>query len=302
MVRATRGRRSGPMTMSATTAITISSENPTSNTGGERIVQKRSRDRSRHPDPAEDLSGLGLVLDLALDGAPAQLRLRRGSAIGLVHRGILHAVLESAYRTAQVGADIAEFFRAENQQNDQQHDQPVPNAPGTHGITLSIAFQHRAQGFRAADDVDVQMIHLLPAHTSGVDDDAKAVGRPLLARQARRHGEELAQHSLVARVAIRQRIDMFLGDDHEMHRGERMDVMKGENIGVLVDFSAGDLSPDDLAEDASLRVHRYFRSAFARRLSARAAFSSIPEMPSRRRSSASTSAGRKPYCASMIRQ
>src|SRR5258708_24634086 len=146
------------------------------------------------------------------------------------------------------------------------------------------------------------MMHLLPAHTSGVDDDAKAVGRPLLARQARRHGEELAQHSLVARVAIRQRIDMFLGDDHEMHRGERMDVVESENIGVLVDFSAGNFSPDDLAEDAVFRVPPYCRSTFGRRLSARAAFSSIAEMPSRRRSSASTWAGRKPYCASMIRQ
>src|SRR6266702_4424730 len=135
MVRATRGSRSGPMTMSATTAITISSENPTSNTGGERIVQ--SRDRSRHPDPAEDPSGLGLVLDLALDGAATQLGLGRRSALGmLVDRGLLHAVLESAPGPAQVGADIAEFFPAKNQQNDQQDDQPVPNTPGTHGVTL----------------------------------------------------------------------------------------------------------------------------------------------------------------------
>src|SRR5256885_1104975 len=138
MVRATRGSRSGPMTMSATTAITISSENPTSNTVGERIAQKRSRDGSRHPYPAEDPSGLGLVLDLALDGAAAQLGLGRRSALGmLVGGGILHAVLESAYSPAQVGADITEFLGAENEQNDQQHDQPVPNAPGTHGLTLS---------------------------------------------------------------------------------------------------------------------------------------------------------------------
>src|SRR6266571_5241986 len=278
MVRATRGSRSGPITMSATTAITISSENPTSNTEGERIVQKRSRDRSRHPDQAEDPSGLGLVLDLAFDGAATQLRLGRRSALGmLVGRGIFHAVLESSYGPAQVGADVTEFFRAENEQNDQQHDQPVPNAPGTHGLPFR-AFQHRAQGFRAADDMDVQMIHLLPAHSSGVYDDAKPVGRPLLARQARRHGEDLAQYRLVAHVAIRERVDVFLGDDHEVNRSERMDVMEGENVGVLVHFLAGDFSPDDLAEDAVFRIHSYFRSAFARRLSARAAFSSTPEI------------------------
>src|SRR5439155_4440024 len=169
-------------------------------------------------------------------------------------------------------------------------------------LNLSIPFHHRAQGCRAADDMDVQMIHLLPTHPSGVDDDAKTVGRPLLARQARRRGENLAQYRLVAQLAIRERVNVFLRDDHEMHRGERMDVMEGENLGVLVDFSTGDFSPDDLAEDAVFRVHPYFRSTFVRRLSARAAFSSIPEMPSRRRSSASTSAGRKSYCASMIRQ
>src|SRR5258708_39128281 len=125
------------------------------------------------------------------------------------------------------------------------------------------------------------MIHLLPAHTSGVDDDAKAVGRPLLARQARRHGEELTQHSLVARVAIGQRIDMFLGDDHEVHRGERMDAMEGENGRVLVDFPARDLSPPDLADDATWRVHRYVRSAFARPVASRATFSPITESPPR---------------------
>src|SRR5258708_11069190 len=132
MVRATRGSRAGAMTMSAPTAITTSWENPTSNRWGDRIVQKRSRARSRHPDPAEDPSGLGLVLDLALDGAPAELRLRRGSAFGLVHRGLLHAVLESAHGPAHVGAAIAEFFRPKNDQNHQRDDPPVPNTPGTH--------------------------------------------------------------------------------------------------------------------------------------------------------------------------
>src|SRR5712691_202076 len=147
-----------------------------------------------------------------------------------------------------------------------------------------------------------QMLHRLPADTSGVDDRAETVGRPLLARQARRRGEDLAEERLLAHAAVGERIDVLFGDDHEMHRGKRVDVVEGEDVGVLVDFLAGDLAPHDLAEDASFRIHLYFRSASARRPSARAAFSSIPEMPSRRRSSASTSAGRNPYCASMIRQ
>src|SRR6267378_5706522 len=141
MVRATRGSRSGPMTMSATTAITISSENPTSNTVVNESLKKEAgtapgiRIRPKTP------SGLGLVLDLALDGAAAQLGLGRGSALGmLVGRRLFHAVLESAYSPAQVGADNTELLRAENEQNDQQHDQPVPNAPGTHGLPFQLRF------------------------------------------------------------------------------------------------------------------------------------------------------------------
>src|SRR5712664_2517270 len=154
MVRATRGRRSGPMTMSATTAITISSENPTSNTGGEevRVVQKKKPGPLPASACARRPSGLRFLLDLALDGTARHLG--RGPALGRLVLGGFHAVLESAYRPAQVGADITEFFRAENEQNDQQHHQPVPNAPGTHGLPFR-AFQHRAQGFRAADDMDV---------------------------------------------------------------------------------------------------------------------------------------------------
>src|SRR5467141_847624 len=158
MVRATRGRRSGPMTMSATTAITISSENPTSNTGGEevRVVQKKKPGPLPASACARRPSGLRFLLDLALDGVARHLG--RGPALGRLVLGGFHAVFESAHRPTQV----------------------------------------------AADDMDVQMIHLLPAHTSGVYDDAKPVGRPLLARQTRRHGEDLAQYRLVAHVAIRE--------------------------------------------------------------------------------------------------
>src|SRR5437867_12546791 len=108
------------------------------------------------------------------------------------------------------------------------------------------------------------MIDLLPADTAGVDDDANAFGRSVIARQARRNGEELVQYRLVDQRASRERINVLLRGDHEMYRGERMDVMEGENLGVFVDFPAGDFSPDDLAEDAVFLAHPYFRSSFAR--------------------------------------
>src|SRR6266404_4601815 len=76
------------------------------------------------------------------------------------------------------------------------------------------------------------MIHLLPAHTPRVDDEAKAVGGALLARQARRRGDEL-----------------------EMHRSDRVDVVEREDVRVLVDFAAGNFAAHDLAEQAIRRGH-----------------------------------------------
>src|SRR5215831_17695710 len=101
------------------------------------------------------------------------------------------------------------------------------------------------------------MIHLLPPHTPRVDDDAKTVGRALLASQPRRLGEDLAEDRLMALVALRKRRDVLLGDDHEMHRGERMDVVERQHVRVLVDLSAGNLAAYDLAEKAIRGGHLF---------------------------------------------
>jgi hypothetical protein len=47
-------------------------------------------------------------------------------------RCFLHAFLEALHRATQIGADIAQFLRAEHERHDQQHDQPMPNAQRTH--------------------------------------------------------------------------------------------------------------------------------------------------------------------------
>ena len=43
-----------------------------------------------------------------------------------------HAFLEALHCAAQIGADIAQFLRAEYQCHDQQNNQPVPNTQRTH--------------------------------------------------------------------------------------------------------------------------------------------------------------------------
>src|SRR4051812_15876453 len=105
MVRATLGSRSGPMTISATTAITISSENPMSN-----MKKLEARPHCQRAGAAAEVSqlrrtthdargarrlGLGLVLDLGVDGTAAELSLilRRGTALDrLVVGRAFHAV------------------------------------------------------------------------------------------------------------------------------------------------------------------------------------------------------------------
>src|SRR5471030_1562941 len=99
----------------------------------------------------------------------------------------------------------------------------------------------------------------------------------------------------MAEVYIHQRGNVRLGDDHEVHRCHRVDVVERENVLVLVHLFARNLALDDFAENAVFQdAPLYLRSASTRELSVLAAFSSIPEIPSRRLSSYNTSVGRRP--------
>src|SRR5687767_13538283 len=137
----------------------------------------------------------------------------------------------------------------------------------------------------------MNMIHLLMPHPAVVDDGAEAVGGARLARQPTRDGEHLAERGLVRRLGVVQRGDVQFGDHQDVHRGLRPDVRESEHFGILVDLLRRDLAADDLAED-TVWIGHFFR----------AAFSSMPEMPSRRFISASTSAGPRPWRASTIMQ
>src|SRR5690349_20478829 len=100
-VRATFGRRSGPITISATTAMTMSSEKPMSN-----ISSRLRRFLPR------------LAID-SLSGAWRNLRL------GRVLFFASHAVLEAFHRASEIRAEIAQLLRSEDENHHQQHDQPM---------------------------------------------------------------------------------------------------------------------------------------------------------------------------------
>src|SRR5258708_4506262 len=112
-VRATLGRRSGPITTSATMPTTKSSDNEMSNMPGVRRGATR----------CEAASALLLVLDLALDG-----QARGGDLARLLRLLALHAVLEALDGPAEVAAHVAQLLGPEDEQHDHQDDDPVPDA------------------------------------------------------------------------------------------------------------------------------------------------------------------------------
>src|SRR5215218_4485152 len=114
-VRATRGSFSGPMTISATAPISAILSNPKS------IMRReatRSGSRLRFDVDGVRIGG-GLVrADLG----------RRCRRIGSGRTAVAHAVLEALDGATEVGADVLQLLRAEHENHDQQHDQPMPDA------------------------------------------------------------------------------------------------------------------------------------------------------------------------------
>src|SRR6476660_9497719 len=151
---------------------------------------------------------------------------------------------------------------------------------------------HARQWRRAADDMYMKMIHVLSPDPARVHDGPEPVGASLLTRERAGLGHHFPKHPRMLRARVRERIQMLFRDDHEVHGGQGIDVVEREHVVVLVHLAAGDLAGDDLAEDAVGHGFPFGREAF----------SSMPERPSRRSSSASTSASGTPCQESITRQ
>jgi hypothetical protein len=98
--------------------------------------------------------------------------------------------------------------------------------------------------------MDMQMHDFLTATPARIDDGPKTIIQTLLLGQHGRQQQDTPQQLFMPWVGIRQRNDMFLGHDHEMHRGHRVDVMKDNQVIILIHLAAGDIPRGDLAEDA----------------------------------------------------
>jgi hypothetical protein len=94
------------------------------------------------------------------------------------------------------------------------------------------------------------MIHLLPRHSSGVDNGAKASLAALIPGKAGAHRQEPPQHRLVLRPNLGQGFNVDLGNHQKMHGRRRMEIVEGQHLVVLVQLADGNFSPSDTAENA----------------------------------------------------
>ena len=240
-----------------------------SNMADVRRTQRAPRGR---PCDCETGAAQALVSVLPLTSPSTVLPVTCGAArgFGRLLAAFAHAVLEAAHRAAKVRADVAQLLGAEDQHHDHQDDQPMPDAERAHmrRPPISSSVEHRAQRLRPAEDVHMDMIHLLMPHPAGVDDGAEAVRRALLAGESPGEREHLAERLVLRHAGVVQRGDVLLRNDQEVHRRLRPDVVESEHVLVLVDLLRRDLAAHDLAENAvRIASFRAFPSA---------AFSSMP--------------------------
>lgn len=77
-----------------------------------------------------------------------------------------------------------------------------------------------------------------------------AVGHAKLPCDPAGDRHEVAEEGLVFRPGVVEGGDVLFGDQHDMHRGRRVNVAEGQTGGVVMDGVSRDLPVADLAEDA----------------------------------------------------
>jgi hypothetical protein len=116
--------------------------------------------------------------------------------------------------------------------------------PAAKAVDLSWWPRHGA----AAQEVQVQVGDRLPGLFFAVDHQAIAVANPQLLGQAGGYDVQVAKDIAVLLPDVRMRSDYFPGDNENMDRGLRIDVVEGQATIILVDKSRRDLPVNDLLE------------------------------------------------------
>ena len=98
--------------------------------------------------------------------------------------------------------------------------------------------------------MEVQVLDALARILAHIGDDAVAPVAAKLGAQPGDGGEDMAQQGPVLLGQRGGRGDVLFGDDEEMDRGLRVNVVKGQQRVVLVQLVGGDFPRGDFAEQA----------------------------------------------------
>src|SRR5450759_80513 len=107
---------------------------------------------------------------------------------------------------------------------------------------------HHGRNDAATDDVNMKMKHFLPAALAGVDHSTKTIVQSLFFCQLGCQQQHIAEQGGMGIFGLHQRSQMKLGDQHEVHRRDRMDVMKGEQLIVFIHLATRNFTACDFAK------------------------------------------------------
>ena len=117
-----------------------------------------------------------------------------------------------------------------------------------HGIRGVSGLARRPGQRTAADHMHMQVKHGLTSLSAGIDHGAKAL-QALLFGHLGGHQQQMAQQRGVAGVSLGQIHHGLPGDHQHVHRRLGSHIAEGDAELVGIHLVAGDLTPQDLAED-----------------------------------------------------
>jgi hypothetical protein len=98
--------------------------------------------------------------------------------------------------------------------------------------------------------MQMQMIHRLPAIRARVDDDPVTAVQLLPTRNLYSRSHQVAHQRSISRHRLRSRSDVLLRNDQQMLRSLRIDIGKGDAEFILIHTIRWNGAGDDLAEEA----------------------------------------------------
>ncbi len=101
-----------------------------------------------------------------------------------------------------------------------------------------------------AQQVQMQVMNGLAAVRAGIDDQSMSVAELMRAGKVRSYGHQMPQQRRMFFRNVGKRGEMLLRDDEQMRRCLRVNVGKGDALGIFVKELGGDNAGDDLAEEA----------------------------------------------------